>query len=226
MLFRFTYGAGAFTRTLRRPLLPRHAAPMPTGIIASHRVLRQSHWSYVPRVVVDDVGRARGGGHRGPTLAARRRLVLVGRVSTAPLPEDGHGWNGFLVHLVDGETAPRLRVEVDLERSAALSDVAAHGEAGWVVAGRSGYWQNPRGASISEEATSELLLLDGAGAVHRRRTLPQGARHNAALGLAPLPGRAKRYLVGGLSNGPGSHSADGDPALLQADGWLLRAALD
>lgn len=279
VLFRYAYGAGRFSRTLRKVLLPRHAAPLPTGIVASHRVLRASHWSYVPRVVVDDAGRARvllvfGGGVSHEVYAAfagtavagdalgvlltvtpagewvearelpralvrpqsathleglrwlRGGLVLVGRVSPAPLPEDGHGWNGFVVHLLDAEAAPRLRAEVDLERSAVLSDVAAHGEAGWLVAGRSGYWQNPRGASISEEATSELVVLDGAGAVTRRLELAQGLRHNAALSIAPVPGQARVYLVGGLSNGPGSHSADADPALLQADGWLVRASLD
>ncbi len=279
VLFRFEYGAGAFTRTLRKVLLPRHAAPLPTGIVASHRVLRSSHWSYVPRVVVDDAGRARvlltfGGGvshdvynafagtpvaedARGVLLtvtpagelAAARELpralvregsvaeleglrwlrggaVLVGRVAPAPLPDDGHGWDGFLVHLVDGEAAPRLRARVDLERGAVLSDAAAHGEAGWLVAGRSGYWQNPRGASISEEGTRELLVLDGAGNITRRLELAQGPRHNGALGIAPAPGHAGHFYAGGLANGPGSHSADGDPALLQADGWVTRVALD
>jgi hypothetical protein len=279
VLFRFEYGAGAFTRTLRKALLPRHAAPLPTGIVASHRVLRSSHWSYVPRVVVDDAGRARvlltfGGGvshdvynafaeapvaedARGVLLTVtpagervatrelsralvregsttdieglrwlRGGVVLVGRVAPAPLPDDGHGWDGFLVHLVDAEAAPRLRARVDLERGAVLSDVAAHGEAGWLVAGRSGYWQNPRGASISEEGTSELLILDGPGNVTRRLELAQGPRHNGALSIAPAPGHAGHFYAGGLANGPGSHSADGDPALLQADGWVTRVALD
>jgi hypothetical protein len=279
VLFRFEYGAGAFTRTLRKALLPRHAAPLPTGIMASHRVLRSTHWSYVPRVVVDDAGRARvlltlGAGvwhevynafaevpvaedargvlltvTRAGELVAARELpralvregttsdieglrwlrggvVLVGRVSPTPLPDSGYGWDGFLVHLVDGEAAPRLRVSVDLERGAVLSDAAAHGETGWLVAGRSGYWQNPRGASISEEGTSELLVLDGTGTVSRRLELAQGPRHNGALGIAPAPGHAGHFYAGGLANGPGSHSADTDPTLLQADGWVNRVVLD
>jgi hypothetical protein len=277
VLFRFEYSARAFTRTLRAPLLPRHAAPLPTGIIASHRVLHASHWTFVPRVVVDDAGNARvlltlgsGVAHevynaftqapvaedargvlltvtRAGQLVAARELprslvreasvtdieglrwlrggvVLVGRVAPSPLPEDGHGWDGFLVHLRDGQEP--LRLTVDLERSAVLSDVAAVGEAGWLVAGRSGYWQNPHGASISEEAVSELLVLDGAGTVTRHLGLPQGPRHNAALGLAPVPDKAGSFYVGGLSNGAGSHSADSDPARLQADGWAARVALD
>jgi hypothetical protein len=94
------------------------------------------------------------------------------------------------------------------------------------VAGRSGYSQNPRGASISEEATSELLVLDGAGTPIRRVALAQGPRHNAALSAVPVPGAAGDFYVGGLRNGAGSHSADADPALLQADGWAARLTLD
>ncbi|HEY6555895.1 MAG TPA: hypothetical protein VI072_01425 [Polyangiaceae bacterium] len=46
-------------------------------------------------------------------------------------------------------------------------------------------------------------------------------RHNAALSVAPSRASSDLF-IGGLSNGPGSHSADGDPALLRADGWLER----
>jgi hypothetical protein len=223
-------------------------------------VLRSTHWSYVPRAVIDDAGRARvlivfGGGaarevwngfaatpvaesaigivitvERDGALGAVRELprgllrpqsvtdieglrwlrgglVLVGRNAPAPLPEDGLAWDGFIVHLVDGETAPRLGALVDLDGAAALSDVAAAGVSAWLVAGRSGYWQNPHGASISEEAASELAVLDAAGAVVRRLELPQGRRHNGALSIA-ASGAARgaaagAYFVGGLTNGPG-----------------------
>lgn len=282
VLFRFAWEGGAFTRTLRQPVFPRHGAPRPTIIMASHRVLRATHWSFVPRLVVDDAGQARvvltlgsGAAHevfnatypqapvpddarvavltvtrtgelrgvrhveRGDARAQaasildvegvrwlRGGLVLVGRTASAPAPADGLGWDGFLLHLVDGEAAPRARLVVDVDRGDVLSDVAAHGEAGWLVAGRSGYWQNPGGASISEEARAELLVLDGAGAVVRRLELPQGPRHNAALSVVPSGSGAGVYDVGGLSNGAGSHSADSDPALLQADGWVVRLAVE
>jgi hypothetical protein len=274
VLFRHARGAGGLERTLRQPLFPRHPASSPIGILASHRVLRSWHWSYVPRLVVDDDGRARalfifGGGaspeiwalHSGeevPELAVgmiltverdgdvvgrrviprellgaqrvtevegirwlRGGVALVGRNAPAPLPESGEGWDGFLVHYIDGEAAPRLAARVDLAAATVLSDVAPLGETGWLVAGRAAYWQNPHGASISEPAASALVTLDAAGAVVREIALPQGPRHNGALSIAPEGG--DRFLVGGLANGPGSHSADGDPAKLAADGWVQRA---
>lgn len=274
VLFRHARVAGGLERTLRKPLFPRHPAPAPIGILASHRVLRSWHWSFVARLVVDDDGRARvlftfGGGaspeiwalHSGeavPELAVgviltvdrdgavvgrrtipraflgaqrtsevegmrwvRGGVALVGRNAPAPLPESGDGWDGFLVHYVDGEDAPRLAAFVDLAAATVLSDVAPLGEAGWLVAGRAGYWQNPHGASISEEAASALVVLDGAGAVTREIALPQGPRHNGALAIRVED--ENHVLVGGLTNGPGSHSADGDPAKLAADGWVQRA---
>ncbi|HEY6556933.1 MAG TPA: hypothetical protein VI072_06655 [Polyangiaceae bacterium] len=276
LLFRYAYEGGAFLRTLRVPLFPRHAAPLPTGIAASHRVLRSTHWSFIPRVSVDDAGRARvlfvlGSGAAvdvynrfaatrvADTAAAviltvdkdgaisgtrelarglvwpghvaeveafrwlRGGVVLTGRVAPAPLPDDGRGWNGFLLHWVDGAEAPQLAVHLDVDGGDAFSDVASAGS-GWVVAGRSGYWQNPRGASISEEARSELLALDASGRLIRRADLPQGLRHNAALSLTESSSSG-HFFVGGLTNGPGSHSADSDPALLRADGWLERIVL-
>ncbi len=273
LLFRYVHERGTFTSALRVALFPRHAAPLPTGIVASHRVLHSTHWSYVPRVAVDDAGQARvllvfGGGtshdvynrfapapvsdtaaavvltiDRGGAVVGslelarglawpghvaeiegmrwlRGGVVLVGRVAPAPLPEDGRGWNGFLVRWLDESPQAQLAASQDIDGGDAFSDVAAVDQ-GWVVAGRSGYWQNPRGASISEEARSEVLVLDSSGSVRQRLEIPQGLRHNAALSIAQS--RAGSHLfVGGLMNGPGSHSADGNPALLRADGWLQR----
>jgi hypothetical protein len=149
----------------------------------------------------------------------RGGVVLVGRTAPSPLPEDGFGFDGFLVHLVDGEAGPRVRTTVVVDRAEAISDAAVHGD-GWIVAGRAGYSQNPHGASISEEARAEVLVLDAAGAMVRRLELPQGPRHNAALSI--VPDGDGGYLAGGLVNGPGSHSADADPSKLAADGWLTR----
>jgi hypothetical protein len=274
LLFRYVHERGTFTPALRVALFPRHAAPLPTGIAASHRVLHSTHWSYVPRVVVDDAGQARvllvfGGGtshdvynrfastpvsdtaaavvltvdRRGVVVGARELprglawpghvadieamrwlrggLVLAGRVAPAPLPEDGRGYNGFLARWVDERVEAQLAVNQDVEGGDAFSDVAVL-EEGWVVAGRSGYWQNPRGASISEEARSELLVLDASGHVRRRLDIAGSVRHNAALSIAHSGAGSSHLFVGGLMNGPGSHSADGDPALLRADGWLER----
>jgi hypothetical protein len=269
VLFRFGYAGGEFARTLRRPLFPRHGSGLPIGIVASHRVLRSTHWSYIPRLTVDDAGRAHvllvvGGGSSPEVWTAfaeeplpedtaailiavsragaveevralprglawpghvaeietvrwlRGRVVLAGRVAPAPLPESGFGWDGFIFE-VGG-----LAAKIDVDRGDVISDVDVHGD-GWIAAARSGYWQNPRGASISEEARAEVLLLDAAARVTRRIELPQGPRHNGALSVALV---GDQVWAGGLANGPGSHSADGNPAMLEADGWVARFRVD
>ena len=85
---------------------------------------------------------------------------------------------------------------------------------------RAGYYrlqQNPSGASISEAAQPLLVLLNGDGSLAQNLVCVGGARHNQLTTIAPLNGR---WLLGGMINGPGTHSGDADRALIVADGFL------
>ncbi|AKU96104.1 hypothetical protein AKJ09_02768 [Labilithrix luteola] len=53
--------------------------------------------------------------------------------------------------------------------------------------------------------------------------LPDGPRHSEARGVVNLPDG--RFLVTGMLDGPGTHSADGDPSLLRANGFLVERVL-
>jgi hypothetical protein len=53
--------------------------------------------------------------------------------------------------------------------------------------------------------------------------LPSGPRHNEAHFIQLLP--SGRLLVGGMLDGPGTHSADGDVSLLTANGFLTEVTL-
>lgn len=80
-----------------------------------------------------------------------------------------------------------------------------------------GYVQNPTGASISEAAQPLLALLNSDGSLAQNLGFTGGARHNQLSTVASLDGR---WLLGGMVNGPGTHSGDVQRQLIVADGFL------
>lgn len=146
-------------------------------------------------------------------------VVLMGRQRTE-LRADGLGWDGWLAW-VQGSDGRLLRQQaVDVDRGDAIFDAAALPGGRWLLAGVSGYWQNPGGRSISEEATPLLALLPAPGQPAQRLAAAAGPRHNQ---LRALAGGGQRWWVAGMLNGPGTHSADADAALLAADGFVRLA---
>ena len=85
------------------------------------------------------------------------------------------------------------------------------------MAGSAGYTQNPNGASISEIAEPLLAVLEADGKVKQRIAMTAGPRQNQ---LRSLVAYGNNWLVGGFVNGPGTHSADSNPALVTADGFV------
>ena len=88
--------------------------------------------------------------------------------------------------------------------------------------GRAATAQNPHGASISEASAAFARRVRSDGSVVAV-PLPSGPRHNEARFIVPLP--SGRLLVGGMLDGPGTHSADGDVSLLTAKGFLTEVTL-
>ncbi len=131
---------------------------------------------------------------------------------------EGTGFDGLVAHVgIDGSVSTRT---VDVERSDIVFDVAPVKE-GLLVVGASGYWQNPNGASISEESHvfARLLRADGTSEVAPLDLALGGPRHNEARFL--VPGRSPgEWIVGGMLDGPGTHSADSDAALRRATGFV------
>jgi hypothetical protein len=147
--------------------------------------------------------------------ASSRGFALVGRV-LSEVRSDGSGWDAFAASVAqDGSPGPYNTVDVD--RGDALFDIAQLSSGRYLALGTTGYVQNPAGASISESAQPLLVLLGSDGSLVQSLSFPAGPRHNQLTTVVRIDGA---WLLGGMINGPGTHSGDTDRALLVADGFL------
>jgi hypothetical protein len=144
---------------------------------------------------------------------------VVGR--TEHWNEQGTGFDA-IVGRVDGRTGATSVTEVDVAQSDIAFDLART-RAGLVVVGASDYAQNPHGASITEHSKNfaRLLLEDGTS---RDLLVRDGPRHNETRFV--LSHGTSSVLVGGMVDGPGTHSADQDDSLLRASGFLTEIVLE
>jgi len=142
-------------------------------------------------------------------------FVLVGRVFSE-VRSDGTGWDAFTAQIGrGGEPGPYSVVDVD--RGDVLFDIAALPSGRYIALGTTGYTQNPTGASISETAQPLLALLNSDGSLAQNLGFASGPRQNQLSTLASLEGH---WVIGGMVNGPGTHSGDTQRELIVADGFL------
>lgn len=131
--------------------------------------------------------------------------------------DQGSGHQALLARVEADTGAVDVR-ELDVDRGDVAFDVLELTAGELLLVGASGYWQNPRGASISEECASFARVLHPDGS-STALALPSGPRHSEARTLLALePGRV---ALAGMLDGPGTHSADADRALLSARGFLV-----
>lgn len=148
------------------------------------------------------------------------QVAVAGRVRSRQVAE---GWDAFLALVPAGATTPSAYRVLDLEAGDVIFDLGQAADGRLLVAGTTAYTQNPAGASISEDAKPLLAMLAADGQLQQRLTLAAGPRHNQLRALAPRADGA--WLLGGMENGPGTHSADANPAALTADGYLRERRL-
>jgi hypothetical protein len=147
--------------------------------------------------------------------ATSRGFALVGRVFSEVL-SDGSGWDAFAT-FVGSDGTPGPYNVVDVDRGDVLFDIAQLSSGQYIALGTTGYVENPTGYSISESANPLLVLLSSTGSLAQNLSFPSGPRHNQLTTLARVDGH---WLLGGMLNGPGTHSGDTDRSLLSADGFL------
>ncbi|MBX3588437.1 MAG: hypothetical protein KF796_17540 [Ramlibacter sp.] len=154
--------------------------------------------------------------------AAHGNFAMVGRVFSEKRG-DGSGWNAYAA-IVDGAGgALRSYKVLDVDRGDALFDIAPLALRRYVVGGTTGYTQNPDGTSISEDGQPLLAVLEEDGSLRQRVTFPSGARQNQVRSLWLHTNG--NWLVGGLVNGPGTHSGDAARSLITADGFVRETSV-
>jgi len=139
------------------------------------------------------------------------------------------GWNGFAAWL-DGAGRLQRHAELHVEHDDALFDIAPLPGGRYLAAGATGYRQNPAGASISGDGAPLLAVLDADGRIAQRLPLPAAPGQNPVRSLDGHGPRwlaaGMRWLAAGMRGGPGTHTADADPArLLRADGFVREVAV-
>jgi hypothetical protein len=147
--------------------------------------------------------------------AVPRGFILLGRVLSEVRP-DGSGWNAFAAFIGNDGTPGSYSV-IDVDRGDVLFDVAALSNGQFLALGTTGYTQNPSGASISEAAQPLLVVLNNDGSLAQNLGYRGGPRHNQ---LTTIARWNNRWLLGGMVDGPGTHSGDSDHKLIVADGFL------
>lgn len=147
--------------------------------------------------------------------ATPRGFLVAGRVLTE-VRSDGSGWNAF-AGMVGADGSPGPYSVVDVDRGDVLLDVAPLASGKFLGLGSTGYTQNPTGASISESAQPLLVLLNADGSLAQKLDYVGGARQNQLTTTTTLNGQ---LILGGMVNGPGTHSGDGDRSLIVADGFV------
>ena len=138
--------------------------------------------------------------------------------------EQGTGFDALVARL-DGPTGALKVRELHVKRSDLGFDAAPLEDGSWLVTGASDWQQNPNGASVSEESQAFLARISESG---EPTAIPGLAdlrvRHNEGRTLLAL-GRG-RWLVGGMTDGPGTHSGDADASQVRASGFLREVQLD
>ena len=149
-------------------------------------------------------------------------VSLAGRVFTQVRP-DGSGWDAWVADLDAASGALRFYRVVDVDRGDVFFDLAPLANGRFLAGGAAGYTENPPGASISEDSAPLLAVLDADGTLRQRIAVVGGPRNNQVRTVSP---RGDKWLLGGLLNGPGTHSGDGNPALISADGFLREVSVE
>jgi len=147
--------------------------------------------------------------------ASSHGFALVGRVLSEVRP-DGTGWDAFVASVKPDGSLDSYHT-VDVDRGDVLFDIAQLPSGRYLALGTTGYVQNPTGASISESAQPLLVVLAPDGSLAQNLGFPVGPRHNQ---LTTIVRSDAGWLLGGMVNGPGTHSADTERSLLVADGFL------
>lgn len=144
-------------------------------------------------------------------------VLLVGRIKTGDLPES---WDGWI--LASQAASGRIQYErdVDVQSGDMFWDVVGLSDGRLLAVGSTRYTQNPGGLSVSDTRDALALVLDPAGDVAKRITLPAGPAGRGNEAMSVSLGDGDRIAISGVLNAPGTH------APVYSDAFLVVGVLD
>ncbi|MFO0560932.1 MAG: hypothetical protein U0269_23135 [Polyangiales bacterium] len=148
--------------------------------------------------------------------SADGRVAIGGRHRREP-GRDNTEFHGF-VALVDGEGATFAPLSFDGDALTIVQAVAFDRGGAVLFGGSEGWTQNPVGVSVGSPGRPFLARWDGRGAPERSSVVPTRG-HSELRAIATSP--RSSVALGGIEDGPLSHSYDADRSALRGDGWQV-----
>lgn len=140
-------------------------------------------------------------------------LYVVGRSEVTEHASDG--WDALVVKASTASGARFWAKTLHAERGDVAFDLAARGDRLYVAAGV-GWDDNPTGMSITETCAPVLFELLGSGEPVNVARLRLGPRQTYPHVIVDL---GSSWFLGGITDGPGTHSHDADPRGVRAATW-------
>lgn len=126
-------------------------------------------------------------------------------------------WKGFL--------ASKSLVNSDLSSAKnSVISAAKETEHGLLSVASANWQQNPSGISVSERASLEFVLLDESLNKISKTELAPSNRFDQINGIIALKNNG--YLAYGMSNGPGTHSADSNASRFESEPLLIQVIIE
>jgi hypothetical protein len=132
-------------------------------------------------------------------------VALLGRIKLPAKAAEPGGWDAYISIIRPTDTQTAGFQTVDVDQGDVFFDVTPLSDGRLLAVGATHYTQNPSGGSISEEAQPLAAVLSSSGALSQRIPIASGPRHNQLRSVAAW---GQHYLVAGLEDGPGTHTAD------------------
>ncbi|MCD2518153.1 hypothetical protein LQ564_17725 [Massilia sp. G4R7] len=140
--------------------------------------------------------------------------VLLGGRVRLNRPDDPEGWDGWFARLDNGGQRLAHYRTIHVDRGDAILDLLPLSDGGVLLAGATGYTQNRTGESVSETSAPLLARLPAGEGAPTRLAVPSGPRGNQVRTVSFF---GSNWLVANTENLPGTHTHDGNEALITAD---------
>lgn len=142
-------------------------------------------------------------------------FYLYGRTGK-PTTTFGYQWDAYVAKYNSDTGSPIFARSFDIDKSEIIYDLVKTNTGDLIIAGSTGWSQNPVGYSVSGTARKLVAIIDESGNFKEEIEIESGARHNQVRSIVYSD---DRLWLGGWENGPGTHTGDIDHSQVFADAF-------